>query len=125
VALRPEVTIDPHIQHEGDWMCTPAMYDEKNAWPHWSTGEVAKTFFAMPTSTFYSKIYRGEHIVSGEIEEGPPRKKGDRVGAFTWRLYDIERVAKGMALNGHISLVTLTRCMGILKSVAKQYDFLE
>lgn len=121
--LRPEVTSDPEVQHEGDWMCTPEMYNAERQWPQWSTGEVAKTFFAMNTTTFYSKIYKGENIVPGFIDEGPPRK-GDHVGTFIWRLCDIERAAKGLSINGKIPLRVLTNCMGVLRAVAKQHDYL-
>lgn len=102
---------------------TEDMFDAERLWPSWSSAEAAMTFFAFSKHTLVRHIRLGNNITDLTGEVLPPRRP-QGVQAYVWRLWDIERLAYALAINGAIPGRKLARAVLMVKTCAELHEFL-
>jgi hypothetical protein len=102
--------------------------DETMVPPLWQTGTMIETFFGRESSR------RGEaaHWAKDLLEDRPvyfegrpievPRFEGSDKRA--WRLVDVERLARGLAAAGRLSVEQLIRVLAEIRIIAETWDYL-
>lgn len=89
--------------------------------PSWFTSDVARFFFGRDP-----RWLRWCLAIGGTTFDGMPIKIPRSRGQYRrWRLYDIERLAHGLAQHGHIQVTQLVRVIEIIKLVAQNYHYIK